>query len=159
MSRFRTTILIGAPVALSLALGACATGVHPEGDFPSVTFNVPIDYHAASRRAAEYTRVCHVVRTHPYNELFETRFGTEEKTATDTIFVFKHGEPRTSLETIRVRQTGPQSSSVTVTVVGTGKWNQMELAAAQKSIETAVPSCVDEGTVEERPFNAPQTLP
>jgi hypothetical protein len=128
-------------VALLLALGGCAGGIQPGGNFPSETFDVAAPYEAAFRRAAEFIRVCHIDPVHPYDVKFGDSRSIVEKTATAEIAVFQIPEPARRLEIIRARPKGKVDSTVTVTVFGEGVWDAKEIAAAKQSIQTATPVC------------------
>ena len=59
------------------------------------------------------------------------------------IRVFKVGEEAKILELIGAKgeSVEPVTTRVTVSVLGTGVWDQAELAAARKSIQSATPAC------------------
>ncbi|HEX7748171.1 MAG TPA: hypothetical protein VF445_05405 [Bordetella sp.] len=130
----------------------------------SDSFVVNTDVESAYRRALEYIRVCDISRTHPYGQTYGTArdndpssdeglFGLSAdgsakknkptQTALGRIRVFKVGEEAKILELFEAKGESiePVTTRVTVTVLGTGLWDQAELAAAHKSIQSATPAC------------------
>ncbi|ALM83707.1 BPTD_2524 family lipoprotein [Bordetella sp. N] len=127
-------------------LGGCAAeGVKSDGNFPTLTFPVQTDYQAASRRASEFIRVCHTGVQYAYGLNYLSNNSYDERTATGTLTVYKRTEPAKLLEVIKVQPDGPLNTAryatVTVTVFGDVPFDQNEIAAARKSIESATPSC------------------
>ena len=51
------------------------------------------------------------------------------------------GEQAKVLELITSRSRKPSKAKVTITVVGEGRWDKAEIAAARASIESATPAC------------------
>lgn len=134
----------------------------------SDSFVVNTDVESAYRRALEYVRVCTTSREHKYGQTYAmTRdndlssdggvfgigagFGSDDsakknkptQAALGRIRVFKVGEEAKILELFEARSESiePVTTRVTVTVLGTGVWDQAELNAARKSIESATPAC------------------
>jgi len=130
----------------------------------SDSFVVDTDVDSTYRRALEYTRVCDISRTHPYGQTYSIArdndpssddglfgFGSDDsakknkptQTALGRIRIFKVGEEAKILELIEAKSESiePVTTRVTVTVLGTGIWDQAELAAARKSIQSATPAC------------------
>lgn len=140
MPGFRSLIL-----GSLLVLTGCASGIEPDGNYPTETFNVDADYGAAYRRAGEFLRVCHVDVEYPYGVTYGYNRSIDEKTAIGTLSVYKIPEPAKLLEVVRAKPDGPlmtsHTSTVTVTVLGEGPWDAQELAAAKKSIQSATPAC------------------
>lgn len=124
-----------------LVLGGCAFGNGDEAPRPTLTFDVPVEYTAAYRRAREFVRVCHVQAEFRYGVTYGSNRSLVDKTATGELTVFKIPEERHILETIRVQPAGPRAAKVTITVDGQGKWDALEMAAARASIESATPVC------------------
>ncbi len=128
-------------------LGGCASeGVSSsDGNFPTLTFPVQTDYMSAFRRTTEFVRVCHVDVVYAYgvNYLSDSKY--DERTATGTVTVFKRGEEAKMLEVIKVRPDGSVNTArfatVTVSVLGSGPWDQSEMEAARQSIQSATPVC------------------
>lgn len=121
--------------------GCASTGVIDAESAPTETFSVATDSASAYRRAAEYMRTCHVRVQHPYGVAyaFQQRPGT--KGTPDEVFLYKTTEPATILERIGAQSDGPTNAKVTVTVLGEGRWDAAELAAAKASIQSATPIC------------------
>jgi len=131
--------------ALVLLGGCAAEGVTSDGNFPSLTFPVQTDYMAAFRRASEFVRVCHTDVVYAYGLNYLSNISYDERTATGTVSVYKRTEPAKLLEVIKVRPDGPVNTAryatVTVTVFGGDPWDQPEMEAARRSIQSATPSC------------------
>ncbi|MFC4274697.1 BPTD_2524 family lipoprotein [Achromobacter aloeverae] len=131
--------------ALVLLGGCAAEGITPEGNFPTSTFPVQVDYQAAARRTAEFVRVCHTDVVYAYGVNYLSNVTYDERTATGTFTVFNRTEPAKLLEVIKVRPDGPVNTAryakVTVTVFGEDPWDQQEMEAARQSIQSATPSC------------------
>ena len=51
------------------------------------------------------------------------------------------GEQAKVLELITSEAESPSKAKVTITVVGEGRWDKAEIAAARASIESATPAC------------------
>ncbi|KRC76497.1 hypothetical protein D3C87_475170 [compost metagenome] len=129
-------------VTLAALLAGCASkGVYEVESVKKDTFSVDTNYQAAFRRAGEYVRACHVQVQHPYGVSYAWRHTIGEKGAPDEIQVFKVGEPATVLELISAEADGPAKSKVTVTVLGEGRWDEAEIAALRKSVQSATPEC------------------
>ena len=160
MSRFAKG---GAILALAAALAGCAnTGLmEPKAQGLSESFTVSTDSDAAYRRAMEYVRTCFETRTFPYGVTYGSiRDGNlaasdldffpsdaeKKKAATrevGRIRIFKVSREAKILELIEahVESSEPVTTRVTVRVLGTGMWDQAQLAAVRRSIESATPSC------------------
>lgn len=153
-----------AALALAGALAGCANTGLMQTKGLSDSFVVNTDVDSAYRRAAEYVRVCHKSRPHPYGvtyssirdgDLAESDSGffginldgddKKESKPKDLgrIRVFKVGEEAKILELIAAQgeSVEPVTTRVTVSVLGTGLWDRAELAAARKSIQSATPVC------------------
>lgn len=153
-----------AVLALFGGLSGCANTGLMQAKGISDSFVVNTDAESAYRRALEYIRVCDISRAHPYGQTYgvardndptssESIFdavsgdGAQKNKLTQTalgrIRVFKVGEEAKILELIqaKVESIEPVATRVTVTVLGTGAWDQAELAAAHKSIQSATPVC------------------
>ncbi len=138
----RKSVWVGATLAVMLA-GCASTGVYEAEAPKKETFSVDTNHQAAFRRAGEYVRTCHVLVRHAYGVSYAWRHTLGEKGAPDEIQVFKVGQPATVLELISAEPDGPATSKVTVTVLGEGRWDEAEIAAARKSIQSATPVCRD----------------
>ncbi|WP_081627138.1 BPTD_2524 family lipoprotein [Bordetella sp. FB-8] len=156
-----------AVLALAGGLAGCANTGLMQAKGVSDSFVVNTDVDSAYRRALEYVRVCDTSRRHPYGQTYaitrendlspdEGMFGigsgfsdTSAKknpptqSALGRIRIFKVGEEAKILELIQAKgeSVEPVTTRVTVTVLGKGIWDQAELAAARKSIESATPVC------------------
>jgi hypothetical protein len=51
------------------------------------------------------------------------------------------GETAKILELIAAESDGPAKAKVTITVLGQGRWDAAEIAAARASIQSATPVC------------------
>ena len=100
------------------------------------TFIVDTNSQAAFRRAGEYVRACHVNVAHPYNVAYAWKPKLGEKGAPDEVQVYKVGEQAKVLELITSEAESPSKAKVTITVVGEGRWDKAEIAAARASIES-----------------------
>lgn len=136
----RKSVWIGITLAALLA-GCASKGVYEVESVKKDTFSVDTNYQAAFRRAGEYVRACHVLVPHAYGVSYSWRHTIGEKGAPDEIQVFKVGEPATVLELISAEADGPAKSKVTVTVLGEGRWDEAEIAAVRKSVQSATPAC------------------
>ncbi|MFJ3465138.1 BPTD_2524 family lipoprotein [Achromobacter spanius] len=133
-------VTLAATLAATLA-GCASTGVYESETAKKETFSVDTNYQAAFRRAGEYVRTCHTQVSHPYGVSYAWRHTLGEKGAPDEIKLYKVGQPATVLELISAEADGPATSKVTVTVLGEGRWDEAEIAAARKSIQSATPIC------------------
>ncbi|AZS78475.1 MULTISPECIES: BPTD_2524 family lipoprotein [Achromobacter] len=136
----RKSVWVGVTL-LGLLAGCASTGVYESETVQKETFSVDTHYQAAFRRGGEYVRTCHVNVKHPYGVAYAWRHTLGEKGAPDEIKVYKVGQPATVLELISAEPDGPAKSKVTVTVLGEGRWDKAELAAARASIQSATPTC------------------
>ena len=136
----RKSVWVGVTLAALLA-GCASKGVYEAESVKKDTFSVDTNYQAAFRRAGEYVRTCHALVQHAYGVSYAWRHTIGEKGAPDEIKVSKVGEPATVLELISAEADGPAKSKVTVTVLGEGRWDEAEIAAARKSIQSATPVC------------------
>ncbi|OZI51414.1 BPTD_2524 family lipoprotein [Bordetella genomosp. 4] len=137
----RTLGLAGLTIAV--VLSGCASKGLLSGDPPGATETFPVqaDVQAAHRRAGEYVRVCHNERAYPYGVVYQSHQSLGEKGAPNEIRIFKQTEPAKILEIIRAQSDGPNTSNVTVMVLGEGQWDQAEIEAAKASIQSATPVC------------------
>lgn len=126
-----------------LALSGCASKGLMSGETPGATetFSVQANAQAAHRRAGEYVRVCHEQRSYPYGVMYQTHQTLGERGLPNQIRVFKKTEPAKILEIINTQEDGPGTSTVTVMVLGEGIWDEAEIEAAKRSIQTATPVC------------------
>lgn len=136
----RKSVWVGVTLAVLLA-GCASKGVYESEAVQKETFSVDTNYQAAFRRGGEYVRTCHVNVQHPYGLAYAWRHTLGEKGAPDEIQVYKVGEPAKVLELISAEADGPAKSKVTVTVLGQGRWDAAEIAAARASIQSATPAC------------------
>jgi len=136
----RKSVWVGVTLAALLA-GCASKGVYEADTVKKETFSVDTNYQAAFRRGGEYVRACHVNVQHPYGIAYAWRHSLGEKGAPDESQLYKVGEPATVLELISAEADGPAKSKVTVTVLGEGRWDAAEIAAARASIQSATPVC------------------
>lgn len=136
----RKSVWVGVALAATLA-GCASTGVYESETGKKETFSVDTNYQAAFRRAGEYVRTCHTQVSHPYGVSYAWRHTLGQKGAPDEIQLYKVGQPATVLELISAEPAGPANAKVTVTVLGEGRWDEAEIAAARKSIQSATPTC------------------
>lgn len=137
----RKSVWVGVTLVAALLAGCASKGVYESDSVQKETFSVDTNYQAAFRRAGEYVRACHVNVQHPYGVAYAWRHSLGQKGAPDEIQLYKVGEPATVLELISAESDGPAKSKVTVTVLGTGRWDAAEIAAARASIQSATPAC------------------
>ncbi|ETH37108.1 hypothetical protein L546_1379 [Bordetella pertussis H897] len=64
-----------------------------------------------------------------------------DRGAPNEVHVFKREEPSKILEIIQSQTETPSTARVTVRVLGDGKWDAAEIAAAKASIQSATPVC------------------
>jgi hypothetical protein len=146
--------------ALGALAGCASKGLMEEGAPRGIaeSFSVKTDTESAYRRAIEYVRVCHVVRPHLYGATYAASRKRIDDKSVDTLLwgkmtddpmspirVFRTTEAAKILELITAEpesaQKGQVSTKVTVRVLGTDLWDQAEIAAARRSIESATPTC------------------
>lgn len=133
---------VWAGITLMALLGGCASkGIYESDAVLKETFSVATHYQAAFRRAGEYVRTCHVNVQHPYNVSYAWKPVLGEQGAPDEVQVYKVGEAARILELVSAEADGPAKSMVTVTVLGEGRWDAAEIAAARVSIQSATPVC------------------
>lgn len=148
---------------LAGGLAGCANTGLMQTKGISDSFVVNTDADSAYRRVLEYIRVCDTSRTHPYGQTYgiardndlspdngifglgsdDAKKNKPTQTALGRVRVFKVGEEAKILELFEAKSESiePVTTRVTVTVLGTGIWDQAELNAAHKSIESATPAC------------------
>lgn len=118
-------------VAMVLFLGGCALGIKDD-DTRTVhaKFDVPVTYQEAYRRADAYARQCHpgdvTGNVYPDNQTAIARI------------VAVNGK---DLERVHLAARADSGTDVSIDAWGVGVWDQRELAAAQKAIETGHPAC------------------
>ncbi len=121
--------------------GCASSGVMDAESAPTETFSVATNSASAYRRAAEYVRTCHVRVQHPFGVAYAFQQRPGEKGTPDEVWLYKTTEPAKILERIAAEADGPSTAKVTVTVLGAGRWDAAELAAAKASIQSATPVC------------------
>ena len=126
---YRKFIAIG----LAVLSAGCVTGMTPDGTYPSETFTVPVGYQEAYRRADQQMRFCG-------NDAGVTgNLYTDNKTA--VLRLTYQSLVTAAQERIDIRSTGDQTSEVKVTVWGKGVWDDKQIGAVRRSIETGQPAC------------------
>lgn len=136
----RKSLWLGMAFA-ALLVGCASKGVYESDAVLTETFTVNTNYEAAFRRAGEYVRTCHVQVQHAYNVAYAWRHVKGEKGAPDEVQLYKVTEPAKVLELIAAETATPSTSKVTITVLGEGRWDAAEIAAARASIQSATPVC------------------
>jgi hypothetical protein len=135
-------------VALSTAaLAGCASrGADSADTGITESFTVATNYQAAYRRAADYFRVCYVDHPHRYNVRYVSNNGIDQKgTTADARLAPAHEPTKTLIRfTARPSADNREEAQATLRVLGEGRWNKAELAAAKQSIQTATPACLSE---------------
>jgi hypothetical protein len=130
-------------LALVVLLSGCVNKGILEAKSPyHETFSVEASQQATLRRAQAYVRNCFEQVKHKYDVVYLSRVRRGEKGAGDEILVYKQTEPAKILASINiVEQSSASRAQVTVTVLGAGRWDAAEVAAAKASIQSATPSC------------------
>ena len=129
-------------VALITLAGCASKGVVTgTGEFPSQTFEVKTDYEAAHRRAAEFLRVCHVDREHPFGVGYIASPTIDTKGTIATLRLAQTDQPIRNLLVIESEPSGARTATVHVTVIGEQQWDDAQIEAAKQSIQTATPVC------------------
>lgn len=137
----RKLILAGALAAIGLA-GCASKGVQDAGgEHPSLSFTVDTDYESAYRRAGEFLRVCWTDATHRYGRSYVVLRNVDRKGTLATLSLTRPDETQRSLMLIESEPAGPRHAKVTVTVLGMTPWNDTQIDAAKRSIESATPQC------------------
>lgn len=139
-SVMRKSLWVGMAFAALLA-GCASKGVYESDAVVTETFVVNTHSEAAFRRAGEYLRACHTQVQHAYNAAYAWRAVKGEKGAPDEARLYKVTEPAKVLELISAESATPSTSKVTITVLGEGRWDAAEIAAAKASIQSATPVC------------------
>lgn len=133
--RFRMWGLMGIIAALS----GCSVGIKPDHSSPSMRFVAPVNYQEAFRRADNYARTCHTSRSFMRGSFDVTgNLYTDNQTGVVHITAGRIG---TDLERIDIAAEGQQQAKVTVTVWGTGIWDDSEIEAVKYSVQTGTPIC------------------
>jgi hypothetical protein len=135
-------------IALSTAIlaGCASRGADSPDTGITENFTVSTDYQAAYRRANDYFRVCYVDHAHRYNVKYVSKQGIDEKGTTAEARLALAHEPKKTLEVFSSRPSvdNREVAQATLRVLGEGRWNKAELAAAKQSIQTATPVCLSD---------------
>jgi hypothetical protein len=130
---------IGIALAL-LALSGCTLGIKEDGSNAlHDSFHVDATYQETFRRADAFARHCHTS-----TNMLAASFNVSGNLYTDK----QAGEVRVNLpsagrdlEIIRVAASADGGASVSVDVWNRNRWDERELAAARRSIESGTPTC------------------
>lgn len=134
-------ILAGVLAAVGLA-GCASRGVQEaDGDYPSRSFTVETDYESAYRRAGEFLRVCWTDAKHRYGRTYVVLRGVDRKGTLGTLSLTRPDETHRSLMLIESEPSGPRQAKVSLTVLGNAPWDDSQIDAAQRSIQSATPQC------------------
>ncbi|MDQ2140136.1 hypothetical protein RBI14_18415 [Alcaligenaceae bacterium B3P038] len=136
-------LLLTGLCAVTLLFGCASRGVDASGDFPSQAFDVPTDYYQAQRRIREYLKACYVDRQHAYNVAYDFTGSIDPKATTGETRLFTVNEPARALMRFKVQPAGDRSTKATLTVMGIAPFDQQEMDAAIRSIQSATPMCRD----------------
>ncbi len=137
-------ILTGALLAVGLA-GCASKGVQEAGgDYPTQSFTVETDYESAYRRAGEFMRVCWTDAEHRYGRTYVVLRNVDRKGTLGTLSLTRPEQTHRSLMLIESEPAGPRQAKVTVSVLGTPPWDDAQMDAARRSIESATPQCIPE---------------
>jgi|GEM_PF-6623467 len=121
--------------ALILTITGCSTGiVKGSGDYPTETFVAPVSYQAVHRNAENQARHCRQMA----DMTVTGSIYTDNQTSNLRISLPGSGLPVAEIE---AEAMGADQSRVTVTVWGLGVWDDRQIAAIRKSIESGEPVC------------------
>lgn len=115
-----------------MVLAGCATGIQPGGEYPSQTFMVPIGYEEAYRRADAQARTCMPDVLTTGNLYADNKTGVVRLSSGG----FSSGEQMNT----KVEQMDA-GTRVTVTAWGVGGFDERQIAAVRKSVETGITTC------------------
>jgi len=136
-------LLLSSLCAITLLSGCASRGVDATGDFPTQAFEVSTDYYQAQRRVREYLKACFVDRQHAFNVAYDFTGSVDPKATTGETRLFTVNEPARALMRFTVRPAGERSAKATLTIVGIAPFDQQEMDAAIRSIQSATPICRD----------------
>ena len=136
-------LLLTGLCAVTLLSGCASRGVDASGDFPTQAFDVSTDYYQAQRRVREYLKACYVDRQHAYNVAYDFTGSIDPKATTGETRLFTVNEPARALMRFQVQPAGDRSAKATLTVMGIAPFDQQEMDAAIRSIQSATPMCRD----------------
>jgi len=136
--------IVFAGAVLAAFLSGCASkGVQEaDGDFPKASFTVDTDYESAYRRAGEFLRVCWAEAEHRYGRQYEVLRNVDRKGTLGTLSLTRPNETHRSLMLIESEPAGPRVAKVTVSVLGEAPWDDAQIDAARRSIQSATPQCL-----------------
>jgi len=144
MSRNTCTGNPGTAVAAGLAcvlLAGCVAAIEPGGTYPERSFTVAAAPEAVFLRAGDYARVCHEESRRSVGVTYLAERQADGKQTGGEVRVRREDLINKYFEIIAVRHDGKGNAQVTVTVLGSGDWDEAELDAAQRSISSATPVC------------------
>src|SRR5690606_342561 len=122
-------------IAAGALLTGCATGiVKGSGDYPTETFVAPVSYQAVHRNAENQARHCRQLT----DMIVTGSVYTDNQTSVVRLSGPGSGLPVAEIEAEAI---GANQSRVTVTVWGWGIWDDRQIAAIRKSIESGEPVC------------------
>lgn len=117
-----------------MVLAGCS-GIEPGQTYPTETFDVPVTYQEAYRRAQAHGHEC--------LSTFDTNGDLYTDNRTGVVRVSIPKFMYTGRESLRVNVAakGESSTAVTATVDNVGVFDRRQLAALKKTIESGSPSC------------------
>lgn len=118
---------------LALFMTGCISGMTQDGNYPSETFSVPVSYQEAYRRADAQMRHC------GNDSGVAGNLYTDNKTA--VLRLTYQSLVTVAQERVDIRALSDSAAEVKVTVWGKGVWDQRQIDAMQRSIETGQPTC------------------
>ncbi|KNE23861.1 BPTD_2524 family lipoprotein [Achromobacter spanius] len=118
----------------TVALTGCAFGISNDGTDPTQTFEVATPYQETYRRADAYPRHCLQLP----DQIVTGNLYHDTKSGVIRVNSPASGKP---LEVIEIKELAGGTSQVTITVWGIGIWDEGELQAARKSLETGENTC------------------
>lgn len=114
-------------------LGGCSIGMQPGKTYTSETFTVPVGYQEAYRRADAQPRKCLTDWTTSGNIFTDNKTGVVRV----SMEMYAKGD----LMRVALKEVAGASTEVTVTVADVGVFNQEQLDAMRRSIESGSPEC------------------
>lgn len=120
---------------LGVVVLAGCSGIDPGKTYPTETFVAPITYQEACRRAQNHARTCLSVYE-VSGDLF-----TDNRTGIVRVQIPKFTYTGNESMQFKVAQESDQSTKIEIVVDGVGVFDQRQLVAARKTIETGNPAC------------------
>ena len=115
-----------------VALGGCATALDGSRENPTATFDVNVGYQEAYRRVDAQATEC---------KLGQAKGSVSTDKHTASLRIVESFLSSTTLQRVEFEELTPGKTQVTVTVWGSGGWDNSQIDMVKKTIETGTSVC------------------